>query len=83
MFDVKALFPSVPTDLALQCVEKVLDENPQMLQSSTLLDKNDILDLLKICLEAAVFKFNEDLFKQKHGTLMGFPISVVLAEFTM
>ena len=36
-----------------------------------------------MCFQAAVFKHNDTIYKQEHGTPMGSPVSVVLAELTM
>ena len=55
----------------------------QLLKSMFILSKQDVLSLLDLCLDAAVFTQNENLYKQNQGTPMGSPISVVLAELTM
>ena len=49
----------------------------------TSLTSDDILSLLDVCFQAAVFKHNDTIYKQEHGTPMGSPVSVVLAELTM
>ena len=41
------------------------------------------MNLLNICMEANYFQWNHQIYKQIHGTPMGSPISVVLAEMTM
>ena len=82
-FDVKALFTSIPLDLAKDSVKAILDENPTLLPQLTSLTSDDILSLLDVCFEAAVFKHNDTIYKQEHGTPMGSPVSVVLAELTM
>ena len=41
------------------------------------------MDLLDLCFKAAVFKQNNFVYQQEHGTPMGSPVSVVLAELTM
>ena len=82
-FDVKALFTSVPTDEAIDYIDTVLSNNSAMLQSSTKLKKNDILDLLKLCTESTSFSFNGKYYKQVHGTPMGSSVSVVIAELFM
>ena len=47
--DVKALFTSIPTNLATECADKLLTENTNLLAQLTSLNKNDILRLLEIC----------------------------------
>ena len=54
-----------------------------MLESLTSLDKDEVISLLKLCTDAAYFKFQDQIYRQKHGTPMGSPVSVVLAEMMM
>ena len=82
-FDVKALFTSIPFDLAKDSVKAILDENPTLLPQLTSLTSDDILSLLDVCFQAAVFKHNDTIYKQKQGTPMVSNVSVVLAELTM
>ena len=82
-FDVKALFTSIPTNLATECVDKLLAENTNLLAQLTSLNKNDILRLLEICIQSTIFQWNNKIYQQCHGTPMGSPISVALAELTM
>ena len=82
-FDVKALFTSIPTNLATECVDKLLTENTNLLAQLTSLNKNDILRLLEICIQSTIFQWNNKIYQQYHGTPMGSPISVALAELTM
>ena len=41
------------------------------------------MDLLKPCLESTFFQYNGRHYKQLHGTAMGSPVSVVVAEIVM
>ena len=41
------------------------------------------MDLLKLCLECTFFQYNGRHYKQIHGTAMGSPVSVVVAEIVM
>lgn len=50
---------------------------------NTSLNKDDLIRLIKICLESTTFQFNEQLYRQVKGTPMGSPISVVIAEMVM
>ena len=38
---------------------------------------------MELCFKGAYFKQNGILYKQEHGTPMGSPVSVVLAELTL
>ena len=81
-FDVKSLFTSIPIKLALESVEDMIKNNPK-LKETTSLNPKSIMNLLNICMEANCFQWNHQIYKQIHGTPMGSPISVVLAEMTM
>ena len=72
-FDVKALFTSIPLDLAKDSVKAILDENPTLLPQLTSLTSDDILSLLNVCIQAAVFKHNDTIYKQEHGTPWALP----------
>ena len=41
------------------------------------------MDLLNICLTSTYFQYNGKHYKQLHGTAMGSPVSVVVAEIVM
>ena len=47
------------------------------------LPTDDIMDLLNLCLTSTYFKYNGKHYKQLHGTAMGSPVSVVVAEIVM
>ena len=95
-FDVKSLFTSIPLQLALDCTENAIknstvkDLNPGVIskvglgKNSTLpLPTDDIMDLLNLCLTSTYFQYNGKHYKQLHGTAMGSPVSVVVAEIVM
>ena len=82
-FDFKSLFTSVPTDSAHQQVREVLMNNQDLLHQHTSLSIEEILELLTLCLNAAVLQWQDQIYQQVHGTPMGSPISVVLAELFM
>ena len=54
-----------------------------MLSQLTSLSSDDVLTLTDICLKGAVFQQNNVIYKQEHGTPMGSPVSVALAELSM
>ena len=41
------------------------------------------MDLLNLCLTSTYFQYNRTHYKQLHGTAMGSPVSVVVAEIVM
>ena len=44
------------------------------------LPTDDLIDLLHLCLTSTYFHYNGKHYKQLHGTAMGSPVSVVVAE---
>ena len=78
-FDVKSLFTSIPLQLALDCTETAITTSTVKLPLPT----DDIMDLLNLCLTSTYFQYNGKHYKQLHGTAMGSPVSVVVAEIVM
>ena len=78
-FDVKSLFTSIPLQLALECTENAIKNSTVELPLPT----DDIMDLLNLCLTLTYFQYNGKHYKQLHGTAMGSPVSVVVAEIVM
>ena len=71
---VKSLFTNIPLQLVLQSTETAV-ELP--------LPTKDIIDLLNHFLTSTYFQYNGKHYKQLHGTAMGWPVSVVVAEIVM
>ena len=80
-FDVKSLFTSIPLQLALDCTGTLLQETAD--DTPLPLPNDKIMDLLKLCLESTFFQYNGRHYKQLHGTAMGSPVSVVVAEIVV
>ena len=78
-FDVKSLFTSIPLQLALDCTETAITTSTVKLPLPT----DDTMDLLNLCLTSTYFQYNGKHYKQLHGTAMGSPVSVVVAETVM
>ena len=78
-FDVKSLFTSIPLQLALDCTATAIENSTTKLPLPT----DDLMDLLNLCLTSAYFQYNGKHYKQLHGTAMGSPVSVVVAEIVM
>ena len=76
-FDVKSLFTSIPLDLAIESVKEALVNH----SSDPPIPKEDVINLL--CLESTFFQYNGNFYQQLHGTAMGSPVSVVVAEIVM
>ena len=78
-FDVKSLFTSIPLQLALDCTKTALNKSHYQPPLPT----DDLMDLLHLCLTSTYFQYNGKHNKQLHGTAMGSPVSVVVAEIVM
>ena len=61
-FDVKALFTSVPTDIAVEYVSRILSQNENLLKEQTALSREDVLELLNICIHSAAFSFENQIY---------------------
>ena len=81
-FDVKALFTSIPIQPALKIIKKLLEEDKN-LQQRTTMSVNHIYCLLEFCLTNTYFSFQDKLYEQKEGAAMGSPISPIVANLFM
>ena len=81
-FDVVSLFTQVPTTRVIQVTRERLLGDPS-LSDRTSLTVEDICSLLKLCLEATYLSFRGKIYQQLHGTAMGSPVSVVIANLVM
>ena len=80
-FDGVSLFTSIPLDTAKPITNELLT-NKDSRESRTNLDKDDILDVLNLCLSTE-FSFQNSYYTQISGTPMGSPLSSFLAEAVM
>ena len=78
-FDVKALFTSVPIQLAITIIKKLFEED-QSLQQRTTMSVNNITCLLEFCLKSTYFMYEGQHFEQLEGAAMGSPISPIVAN---
>ena len=78
-FDVKALFTSVPIQPAIQIIKKLLEED-QDLKQRTSMSHDLIVCLLEFCLRSTYFTFKGRFYEQQEGAAMGSPISPIVAN---
>ena len=77
-FDVKSLFTSIPLELAIESIKESLAN-----YSDELPIPEEVIDLLILCLQSTFFQYDGNFYQQLHGTAMGSPVSVVVAEIVM
>ena len=76
-FDVVSLFTIVPKDLAIQVACQRLQNDPSLAECTSL-QTTDISNSLEFCPNTT-----HSLYQQVHGTAVGSPISVVVANLVM
>ena len=81
-FDMVSSFTCVPTGLAVQVARQRLENDPLLVERTTL-TVNDIVDLLTLCLNATFLSFRGKIYKHIQGTAMCSPVSVVVANLVM
>ncbi|XP_072030191.1 uncharacterized protein [Amphiura filiformis] len=73
-YNVTALLTSVPVDNAIEAIRVRLEEDTSW-TTRTYLNAEQVLRLLKFCLNTTYFVFRGQFFKQNHGAAMGGPVS--------
>ena len=74
-FDVSSLFTIVPLDFTIDLTLKRTYE--------TKISRKDMKNLLSLCTKNVHFTFGNNIYQQKHGVAMEFPIGAVLAGIFM
>ena len=81
-FDVGALFTSVPIEPTIAIIKKLLEEDENLHQRTTM-TVNQISCLLEFCLTTTYFTFQGKMFEQVKGAAMGSSISPIVANLFM
>ena len=78
-YDVRTLFTSVPTQPALNIIEKLLEEDPELQQRTSVTVKHNTC-LLEFCLRSTYFTFQSKYYEQVEGAAMDSPTSPIVAN---
>ena len=81
-FDVVSLFTKVPVPKALEHLQALLRSNSQLTERIGI-PVNDIIELVKLCMNSTFFNFKEKTYQQKEGAPMGSPLSPFIADLFM
>ena len=81
-FDVEALFTSVPIEPAIVIIKKLLEEDKNLHQRTTM-TVNQISCLLEFCRTTTYCTFQGRMFEQVKRAAMGSPISPIVANLFM
>ena len=81
-FGVEALFTSVPIEPTIAIIRKLLEEDKNLHQRTTMTVKQ-ISCLLEFCLTTTYFTFQGKMFEQVKGAAMGSPINHIVANLFM
>ena len=79
-FDVVSVFTKIP--LAINVVTNRLRYDDSLWQKTSLPLEN-VTDLLSFCFSTTQFVFEGTYYKQVFGTVMGLPVSAVIANLVM
>lgn len=77
--DVKSLFTNIPLKLVLE----IVNEKWNQIKNFTKIVKTSFIKLLKICIKANYFVYEDIIYTQKFGMPMGSPLSPVLGDLVM
>ena len=79
-FDVVSLFTSVPLDFTIDLILKRIYVYKEI---TTEILKNDMKTLLYSCTKHVHFTYNQEIYSQRDGVIMGSPIGPVMANIFM
>ena len=81
-FDVVSLFTKVPADLAVRVAHERLSADSSLAERTSL-STEQVVNLLKSCLDATYLAYRGEFYQQTFGTAMGSPVSVTVANLVM
>ena len=81
-YGVSALFTNIPPDKAITAIRQRLEKD-ETLAERTCLSKEEVVELVDICLTTTYFSFKGKFYKQIHGCAMGSPSCPIVANLCM
>ena len=79
IFDVVSLFTKVPVHLATKVAQDRMSGDTSLAERTSL-SADEVVNLLRFCLDATNLAYNGDVFQQIFCTAMGSPVSVTVME---
>jgi len=77
--DVKSLFTNIPSELVIIAI----NNRWQHIEKATKITKKEFICAVQFILNSTFFTFDNVIYKQIFGTLMGSPLLLVLADLVM
>jgi len=77
--DTISLFTNIPIDLAVQSITKRWAH----IEKNTCIPFNEFISTICFILTSTYFTVNNNIYKQTFGTLMGFPLSPIIADVVL
>ena len=81
-FDVVSMFIKVPVHLATKVAQDQMSGDASLAEQTSL-SADEIVNLLRFCLDSNYLAYNGDVFQQIFGTAMGSLVSFTLANLVM
>ena len=79
-FDVKSLFTYIPLDFTINVMlRRIYNEN----EIHTNIKRSEMKKLLLLCTKNVHFTFNNNIYQQRDGVAIGFPLGPVIAGIFM
>ena len=79
-FDASSLFTMVPLEYTIDVTLKRIYSDKEI---ETKISRKDMKNLLIICTTNIYFTFRNNIYQQRDGAAMGYPLGPVLAEIFM